>query len=82
MKIFRVEVPQESRLGVKKNFQKTLILVFEIITQPPKHTFEIRIFSRFSSLWMKLRRVLCALVESYDAITIKVNFETVYDINA
>ena len=31
--------------GVRKKFQKTLIfLVFEVIVQPPKHTFEIGIF--------------------------------------
>ena len=29
---------------MKKIFQKTLILVFEVIMQPPKHTFEIEIF--------------------------------------
>ena len=28
----------------KKIFQKMLILVFEVIMQPPKHTFEIGIF--------------------------------------
>ena len=27
-----------------KKFQKTLILVFKVIVQPPKHTFEIGIF--------------------------------------
>ena len=27
--------------GVKKKFQTTLILVFVVIVQPPKHTFEI-----------------------------------------
>ena len=34
--------------GVKKKFQKTLILVFEVIMQrqTPKHTFEIGIFFR------------------------------------
>ena len=31
--------------------KKTLILVFEIIVQPPKHTFEIGFFLRVSSLW-------------------------------
>ena len=35
---------------MKKIFQKTLILVFEVILQPPKYTFEIGFFSRFSSL--------------------------------
>ena len=30
-----------------KNFQKTLIYVFEVIVQLPKHTFEIRIFFHF-----------------------------------
>ena len=29
---------------MKKNFQKTLILVFEVIVQPPKHTIEIGFF--------------------------------------
>ena len=29
---------------VKKKFQKKLILLFEVIVQPPKNTFEIRIF--------------------------------------
>ena len=33
---------------VKKNFQKTLILAFEVILQPPKHTFEIGIFYNLS----------------------------------
>ena len=37
--------------GVKKKFQKMLILVFDLIVQPPKHTFEIGFFSLFSSLW-------------------------------
>ena len=32
---------------VKKIFQKPLILVFEVIVQPPKHTFENGIFSTF-----------------------------------
>ena len=29
--------------GVKKNFHKTLILIFEVIMQQPKHIFEIGI---------------------------------------
>ena len=33
--------------GVKKKFQKPLILVFEVIVQPPKHTFENGIFFTF-----------------------------------
>ena len=37
------------RPGVKKKFLKMLILVFEVIVQPPKHTFEIGIFPRFSN---------------------------------
>ena len=32
------------------NFKKPLILVFEVVVQPSKHTFEIGIFPRFSSL--------------------------------
>ena len=33
--------------GVKEKFQKTLILViFEVIVQPPKNTFEIEDFFR------------------------------------
>ena len=35
--------------AVKKKFQKKLILFFEVIVQPPKHIFEIGIFSMFSS---------------------------------
>ena len=31
-------------LMVSKNFKKTLMLAFEVIVQPPKHTFEIGIF--------------------------------------
>ena len=38
------------RPGVKKKFQKTFILAFDVIVQPPKHTFEIALFPRFSSL--------------------------------
>ena len=30
---------------VKKKIQKTLILVFEVIVQPPKNTFKIGFFS-------------------------------------
>ena len=43
LKFFQVEGSQR-RPGVKKKFQKTLILVFEVIVQPPKHTFEIGCF--------------------------------------
>ena len=32
---------------VTKKFQKTLILAFQVIMQPPKHTFEIAPFSLF-----------------------------------
>ena len=32
--------------GVKKKFQGTLILVFEVFMQQPKHIFEIRFFFR------------------------------------
>ena len=31
-------------------FSQNVDLAFEVIVQPPKHTFEIEIFSRFSSL--------------------------------
>ncbi len=31
----------------EEKFQKLLILVFEVIVQPPKHTFEIGIVSMF-----------------------------------
>ena len=31
---------------MKKKFQITLILVFEVIVQPPENTFEIGIFFR------------------------------------
>ena len=48
MKFFRVEGPQKG-LGVKKKFQKTLILVFVVILQPPKHIFEIGFFFRVSA---------------------------------
>ena len=34
-------------LSTRKKFQKTLILAFEVIVQPPKHTFDIGIFSTF-----------------------------------
>ena len=46
MKYFWVELVPAPRSGprVKKKFQKTLILAFEVILQPPKHTFEIGIF--------------------------------------
>ena len=37
----------KSRPGVKKNFKKELILVFEVIMQPLKHTFEMGIFFEF-----------------------------------
>ena len=35
------------------NLEKTLILAFEVIVQPPKHTFEIALFSNFmhTILW-------------------------------
>ena len=42
---------------VKNFFQKKLILVFEVIVQPPKHTFEIGIFlprTECSRIWKKL----------------------------
>ena len=32
-----------------KKFQKTLILAFEVIVQPPRHTFEIGFFFRVLS---------------------------------
>ena len=38
--------PKETH-SEEKNFQKTLILVFYVILQPPKHTFEIGFFSTF-----------------------------------
>ena len=47
-KNFKWRVPK----GTK--FQKTLILVFEVIVQPPKHTFEIGFFLRFSSFTSSL----------------------------
>ena len=54
MKFFRLEGSRR-RPGVNKKFQKTLILVFEVIVQPPKHTFEIGFFFlRFSILRMAL----------------------------
>ena len=46
LKTFRVEGPQREP-GVKKKFQNTLILVFEVIVQPRKHTFEIGISFTF-----------------------------------
>ena len=50
-------------------FQKTLILAFEVIIQPPKHTFEIRIFfSRFSSL-CETRRKFVAINDNKIHIT-------------
>ena len=36
--------------GVIIFFQKALILVFEIIVQPPKHTFEIALFFNFREM--------------------------------
>ena len=53
MKKIPVEGLQWRGPGVKKFFQKTLILVFEVIVQPPpKHPFEIGIFfPHFSSLY-------------------------------
>ena len=41
--MFQVEGPQRGT-GVKKIFQKMLILVFEVIMEPSKYTFEIGIF--------------------------------------
>ena len=32
-------------------FSKMLILVFEVIVQPPDHTFQITFFTTFRSLW-------------------------------
>ena len=43
---FREEQPRRSHRNEKK-FQKQLILVFEVIVQPPKHTFQITLFSEF-----------------------------------
>ena len=40
-------VARKGACGVKKKFQKTLTLAFEVIVQPPKHKFEIGIFSTF-----------------------------------
>ena len=45
-KIFEWRVSEGEPVWMKK-FQKTLILVFEVIVRPPKHTFEIGFFSRF-----------------------------------
>ena len=39
--------PIEGDSGVMKKFQKTLILAFELVVQPPKHTFEIAFFYQF-----------------------------------
>ena len=48
--IFQVEGLQRGP-GIKEKFQKMLLLVFEVIVQPSKHTFKIeKIFSCFSSL--------------------------------
>ena len=38
--------------GLKKLFQKMFHLVFEVIVQPPKHTYEMGFFPSFSSLWL------------------------------
>ena len=38
----------------EEKIQKMLILFFEVIVQPPKHVFEIEIFSRFSSLCIEI----------------------------
>ena len=39
---------------VKKKFEKTLILVFEVIVQPLKHTFEIALFSTLEKSYILL----------------------------
>ena len=41
-----MERPRRRPAGVKNFLQKTLILAFEVIVQPPKHTFEIGFFFR------------------------------------
>ena len=46
LKSFQVEGSRR-RPGLKKKFQKMLILVFEVIVQSPEHTFEIGIFFMF-----------------------------------
>ena len=45
-KLFKTEWLRRD-IWSEEKFQKTLILVFEVIVQPPKHTFEIGIFSTF-----------------------------------
>ena len=47
-KIFLVEAPRRREPGANKKYlKKKLILFFEVIVQPSKHTFEIGIFSTF-----------------------------------
>ena len=59
--IFRVEGSRR-RPGVKKKLSKTLLLVLEVIVQPPKHTFEIGFFSCFSALgYVKICRFFASL---------------------
>ena len=54
-KNFRLERPWR-RPGVKKKFKETLILVFEVIVQPPKYTLGCCIIlpQRFNQCFMKL----------------------------
>ena len=47
---FECRVPKVKRTQSEENFfEKTLILAFEVIEQPPKHTFEIEFFCRVLS---------------------------------
>ena len=49
LEFFFLRTPWDGLLH-SKTFRKTLILAFDVIVQPPKHTFEIALFPRFSSL--------------------------------
>ena len=44
----------QSESGVKKKNSKTLILVFEVIMQPPKHTIEIGFFCVLADMYIDI----------------------------
>ena len=62
---FRVEDLQRRGPRVKKKIKKSLILVFEVIIQPLKHTFESGIFPHFSSLCYIRWSFFCSILTRF-----------------
>ena len=66
---------------VKKKFQKTLILVFEVTVQPPKHIFEIIFLFAFQLIVISISKKKIPNLLMVIAAKKKIfNFENLYEI--